>query len=161
MTGHLSSLARDERGASLIELGLALPMLAFLTIGMVDLSNGYGAKLRLEQAAQRTLEQVQQKGYSWTSDTVNDDAALETEAETAAGPGSDATVESYTECTSGGVKVATLDEFNGSCGSGQAAARYVSISITQTFTPLFDVKFAGSNDDGTFTLTGEAAIRVQ
>ena len=53
-----SSLLRDERGASIIEMGLMLPVLATLLIGMVDISRGYSAKLQLEQAAQRSIEKA-------------------------------------------------------------------------------------------------------
>jgi hypothetical protein len=47
------------------------------------------------------------------------------------------------------------------CGSGQTYARYVTVSIDKTFTPLFSTKWAGSNADGTYTINGKAGLRVQ
>ena len=55
-TVSLSRLRNDKRGAAIIELGLAAPILATMLIGMVDLGRGYSMKLQLEQAAQRAIE---------------------------------------------------------------------------------------------------------
>ncbi len=41
MTPNLSTLGRDEGGASIIELALVAPFLAAMIIGMVDISRGY------------------------------------------------------------------------------------------------------------------------
>jgi len=79
MIRHIKNLARDERGASLIEMGLMLPILASLLIGMVDISRAYSAKLQLEQSAYRAIEKVQQ--YQTTQSTYS---TLRSEAATAA-----------------------------------------------------------------------------
>ena len=55
-----SHLRDDERGAAVIELAMVAPMLALMTIGVVDLSNAYSRKLALEQGAQRAIEKVMQ-----------------------------------------------------------------------------------------------------
>lgn len=153
------SLARDERGATIVEMGFAAPMLAALLIGMVDLSQGFSSKLQLEQAAQRTLESVQQRGYNYTDASTNDNAALKTEAQTAAGAGSVATVTSYVECWNGGSK--TRMTFDGTCPSGQTQSRYVSISIRQNYAPRFGFRFLGATAGGTYAITGKAALRTQ
>ena len=152
-------LLRDERGAALIEMGFVAPILAALLMGMVDISRGYSTKLQLEQAAQRTLESVQQKGYSFTSSSVNDNATIDSEAETAAGTGSSATVTSYAECWNGSSKTTTT--YNGTCTTGLTVTRYVKIEITKTYTSLFGFKFLGASSTGTQTVSGKAAIRVQ
>ena len=61
------SLARDERGASIIEMAMVTPLLGSLLIGMVDISRAYSAKLQLEQSAYRAIEKVQ--GYQTTQST--------------------------------------------------------------------------------------------
>src|SRR3954466_177740 len=70
-----SRLLKSERGAAVIELALVAPILALLTIGMVDLSNAYSRKLALEQGAQRAVEKIMQT----TEDTTVEDT-LTTEA---------------------------------------------------------------------------------
>ena len=49
-------LCNCDRGNSFIEMALALPIIVGLLIGMVDISRGVSTKLKLSQAAQRTVE---------------------------------------------------------------------------------------------------------
>jgi Flp pilus assembly pilin Flp len=153
MTRPFRSLARDERGASVIEMALLMPVLASMLIGMVDISRAYSAKLQLEQAAHRAIEKVQQ--YQTTSSTY---ATLQAEAATAAGVDVSAvTVDPWLECN--GVRQA---DYNGVCPSGQAYTRYITVSIQKMFTPMFGTRyFPNANSDGTYTLTGRAGLRTQ
>lgn len=148
----IAELRRDERGASIIEMAMVAPFLAALLIGMVDLSRGYSEKLQLEQAAQRAIEKVMQ-GQKNT--TVYD--ALKAEGAAAAGVSPDAvTVDYWLECD--GVR---QDDYDTNCSSGQTYARYLSLEIVKTYTPMFSTRYAGANEDGTYTLLGKAGIRVQ
>lgn len=160
MIGPMRFLIRDERGTSLIEMALIAPVLSCLLIGLVDLSRGYAAKLKLEQAAESTIETVQQQGYTHnTTSTPTSLQVLETEAVARAGTGSSAIATAYRECRSGATK--TVVDFDTDCTAGYTAARYVAIQITQTYSPMFSTRFGGSNADGSFTLVAKAAIRVQ
>lgn len=154
MTRNRTSLAGDDRGNSLIEMGLAAPLLAALLIGAVDISRAVSIRLELEQAAQRTVELVQRSGFQ-----ESDLSSLETEAATAAGvPVADADAQAWLECDGSSTKLA----YSGSCSAGQAYARYVSVTIDRTFTPVFGTQyFPGANDDGTITVTATAGVRVQ
>jgi len=153
MMRRTPSLIRDERGASIIEMAMVMPVLATLLVGMVDISRAYSAKLQLEQAAQRSIEKVMQ--YQATSSTYG---TLYTEAATAAGvPVSDVTVDYWLECD--GARAA---DYNSSCTTGQTYARYISVSIDKAFAPMFGTRFfPGANSDGTYTITGEAGLRTQ
>lgn len=146
-------LAKDDRGTSIIELALVAPILASLLIGMVDLSRAYSYKLQLEQSAQRAIEKVQQ--YQATSSTYG---TLQTEAAAAAGVAtSNVTIDYWLECN--GVRAA---DYNSSCSPGQVYARWVTVDVTGTFTPLFKSKYyPKANADGTFTLHGIAGMRTQ
>ena len=149
----IRSLLRCERGNSFIEMALALPLLVSLLVGMVDISRAVSQKLRVVQVAQRTIERVQRDNFMPAQAT-----ALETEAELAAGTGSNATVSYWLECGSSTTRLA----YTSSCSPGQAYARFVGISISSSFTPLFGTRFfPGANADGTFTFEGEAGVRVQ
>jgi Flp pilus assembly protein TadG len=146
-------LAKDDRGASIIELALVAPVLASLLIGMVDLSRAYSHKLQLEQAAQRAIEKVQQ--YQTTSSTYG---TLQAEAAAAAGvPTTDVTIDYWLECNG-----TRQSNYNSSCTSGQVYARWVTVDITGTFTPMFKSKYyPRANSNGTFTLHGIAGMRTQ
>jgi Flp pilus assembly protein TadG len=156
-------LARDERGTSIIELALLAPMLATLIIGMSDLSLGYAQKLQLEQAAQRSIEKAMQGMQGDESTDIFD--GLQDEAAEAAGVQPNAVeVRYWLECN--GVSMNTnpatmAADYNQVCSGTAVYSRHLSVSIQKTFTPTFKVKWLGSNDDGTFTLVGEAGLRVQ
>lgn len=147
----LSLLRRDERGTSVIELALAAPILAVLTVGIIDLSEGFSQKLRLEQAAQRAIEKVMNGRANTT--TI---AALKTEAATTAGvPESNVTTDFWLECNG-----TRATNYNSACSANQTYARYLSVSIRKTYTPFFNYKFH-SRAENTYSLTGAATVRTQ
>jgi hypothetical protein len=153
------SLARDERGASVIEMAMAMPVLAGLLIAMVDISRAYSAKLQIEQAANRAIEKVQQyQASESTYDTLKGEAGS---AARAAGftdvVDTDVVIDFWLECN--GVRQADYDT---TCTGGQTYARWVTIDIPGKFTPMFTSrKWPGANTDGTFTLHGKAGLRTQ
>lgn len=160
MMGRLSHLARDERGTSVIELALVAPILASLVIGMTDLSRAYSARLKLEQAAQRSIERVMNgKKEAALYET------LQTEAMDAAGVEAEAVeVRFWLECdgVSQNTSPATMvADYGRVCDDGETIARYVNVRIEKAYTPMFEVNWPGSNPDGTYTMVGEAGIRVQ
>ena len=143
------NLIRDERGASNVEMGLAAPLLATFLLGMVDLGGAYSAKLRVEQAAQRTIEMVQRNGFA-----NGQQATLKAEAESAAGTGSTATVDAWLECN--GVRQTNITD---TCTT-PPVSRHVSVSITKPYTPYMKIRWGG-NSNGTYTIHGKAGIRIQ
>ena len=151
-TVSLSRLRKDKRGAAIIELGLAAPILATMLIGMVDLGRGYSMKLQLEQAAQRAIEKVMNGQADRTSI-----AALKTEAATTASVDETAvTVDFWLECD--GARQASYDT---TCTGTAVSRRYLTVQITKAFSPMFAVKWAGANSDGTYTVVGKTGVRTQ
>ena len=150
---HFARLARDDRGASIIELALVAPVLASLLIGMVDLSRAYSYKLKLEQAAQRAIEKVQ--AYQTSTSTYT---TLQSEAAAAAGvPTNKVTIDYWLECD--GTRASNYESV---CTGSQTYARWVTVSVEGTFTPMFRSKYyPRANSDGTFTITGKAGMRTQ
>jgi Flp pilus assembly pilin Flp len=148
----LTRLAGDEHGASLIEMALLLPILASLIVGIVDVSRAFSAKLDLQQAAERTIEKVQQYQTEGGFDTLRAEAAA------AAGvPPSSVKVDYWLECN--GLRQA---DFETNCPEGQEPARWVKVIITGTYTPMFaSSRWPGSNKDGTYTIHGDAGLRAQ
>ena len=159
MIRHIQPLARDESGASIIEMGLMLPILASLLIGMVDISRAYSSKLQLEQAAYRAIEKVQQ--YNTTESTYTTLQGEAASAARAAGfsnvSDSDVTIDFWLECNG-----SRQTDYDTTCPSGQTYARWITLDITAKFTPMFSSsKWPGSNTDGTYTLHGKAGLRTQ
>ena len=153
------SLSRDERGASLIEMAMAMPVLASLLIGMVDISRAYSAKLQLEQSAYRAVEKVQQ--YQATASTYDTLKAEAGAAARAAGftsvSDNDVVIDYWLECNG-----ARQSDYNTVCSGGQSYARWITVDIPGTFTPMFSSRhWPGANTNGTFTLHGKAGLRTQ
>jgi len=146
----------DQGGASVIELALVAPIFASMLIGMVDLSRAYSAKLQLEQAAQRSIEKVQQ--YQTSSNTFSTLSTEASSAATAAGFTSPVvTVDFWLECDG-----TRQTDYNTHCSTGQTYGRWVTVDIAATYSPMFASRhWPGANADGTFTLHGKAGLRTQ
>ena len=145
-------LFADDRGSSVIEMGLVAPFLAAMLIGMVDLSRAYSTKLSVEQAAQRTIEKIQVSSYAPTDNTT-----IQAEAATAAGVATgNVTVTSWLQCNNSSTQLS----FTSSCNGTEPFARYVRIRIQKSYTPLFRVKWDRTTS-GTWTVNGAAGIRIQ
>lgn len=154
MMADLRNILDDESGNSLIEMAFAAPLLAGLLIGMVDISRAVSAKVQLEQAAQRTIEKAQARTYK-----TSDNSTLQSDAQSAAGSGSTATIDSWLECNHDGVH---LNFDSDSCAAGATYARYVKVTVEKPYTPFFDTRyFPGANSNGTVTVRGKATLRVQ
>jgi Flp pilus assembly protein TadG len=150
------NLKQNERGAAVIELALAAPFLAALLVGIIDLSRAYSMKYKLEQSAQRAVEQIQQ-----THTVLTDYSPYATEATTAASAagysGSTASVDYWLECNGVRASDPTVP-----CNSGQTYARYVTITVSNTYTPFFSSRaWPGANAQGNIPVSGYAGIRVQ
>jgi len=149
------SVGLDVAGTATIELALTAPILGALLIGMVDLSTAFSNKLRLEQVAQRTIERVQQNGFTTGQETI-----LETEAQTAGGTGSTADLTFWIECN--GVRQTGSTAYTTGCpNSGDVYGRFVELVIVKTHTPIIAARFSQSNSNGTMTVRGKAGIRIQ
>lgn len=152
-----------ERGLSAVEFGLAAPFLAFIIVGMTDMTRAYSMKLRLEQAAQRAIEKVQAQGKN-TNNYNGLSAIATTEATNAGFTGSSVDVSYSLECngTASTSNTTTGNAINSVCTTGQTYARYVTVTITNTYTPMFTLRFfPRHNTNGSVTVTGYAGIRVQ
>lgn len=153
--GRFCALGRDEKGASLIELALIAPVLLFLIMGLTDLARGLAERLSLEQAASRALEKAA------VGSVQSDYSSLGTEAATAAGAGATASVDQWLECNG-----TRQPAFDGACVNGQMTSRYVKVTVNKDFTPSFRYastawRFLNTNANGSITLSGSAAVRVQ
>lgn len=153
MRSYFSSLNRDDRGVATIELALYAPILALMTIGVVDMSNAFSRKLALEQAAQRSIERVMQTS---ADDTVEE--VIKAEAAAQAGiPAANVTVTYRMECN----MVVEPDFDNGVCAAGADEARYLIVNVTDTYTPMFPVHFAGIGEGGKYHISATAGMRTQ
>jgi Flp pilus assembly protein TadG len=174
---YLRRMGADQLGAAVVELALIAPMLALLTIGVVDMSNAYGRKLALEQGAQRAIDKIMQTtGANTVEDTLKTEAVCQVNGMKADGTcrstpitTSNVTITYTLECTDGSnttttqssTASATFDAFI--CPGGTVSqGRYIEVSITDKYAPMFPVHFAGFNKvDGTYHLSAAAGMRTE
>ena len=150
----LAAIARDERGASLIEFGFLAPVLAFLVMGVIDLSRGLSERFSLQQAVNRSLELVQARpAYTDSDSNAIDYTYVKTEAQTVAGTTATVVVSKWRECD--GVEATP---YNGTCpdranGTAPDTARYLRVRITKNFQGQFYF--------GTIPMAASGALRIQ
>jgi Flp pilus assembly protein TadG len=157
MREFLSRLKRDCRGVATIELALYAPFLAAMTIGVIDMSNAVGRKLALEQAAQRSIERVMQT----SADTTVEETIIEEAGDQADIPDEERaekiTVAYRLECDG-----EVVDDFEASCEDDEDEARYLMVTVTDVYVPMFPLHFSGYDaDDGGYRMTAEAGMRTQ
>jgi Flp pilus assembly pilin Flp len=142
---------RDERGAAVIELALVAPILALMTIGIIDVSQAFNRRLVLEQAAQRSIEKVMQTtGDTTPAETIKQEAAAQGYVDE-----DDVTVSYRLECD--GVEV---DDFDTECAPGESSARWLMVEIAGTYEPMFPMHFFGDEDDNIYHMTATAGMRT-
>ena len=147
----LRSLLRSWSGTATIELALIAPMFVTLLIGVVDVTMGYNRKLVLEQATQRGIEKIMQTTTDKTVDeTIIDDAAAAADV-----PADQVDLQYWLECDGEPVEDYTAD-----CDTGEVEARYLTLSITDTFTPMFPLAHLGMDMEH-FTIRAESGIRTR
>ena len=169
MMRSILRLRDDQRGASIIELALTAPFLAALVIGITDLARAYSYKLLLEQLAARTIERVEQQRSVSTSSY---NSSLVTEAQNAMSDAgypdttaSHYTADSWVECAPSATSTTwtKTTDFTTDCATAtDIQARYASIKITESFTPMFPSRMWPNADaQGNITVTGYAEVRMQ
>jgi Flp pilus assembly protein TadG len=150
----LRRLCHDARGTSFVEMGMLAPFFALLALGTVDASRAVSEKMRLQQAASRSIEMVSAGGLD--SDAFT---GLQAEAAAAAGVSTgQVTTDSWLECDR-----VRQPSFSGECLSTEEIGRYVSVAINSNYTPWFASSLAGIGYDVSraITLQGKASVRLQ
>jgi Flp pilus assembly protein TadG len=168
----LRHLLGDVRGAAIIELALAAPILAIMISGVADISIAFGRELELEQGVQRAIERVMQ---TTGEDTVEATIAAEALCQVNGRNGSDCytspleaddiTVKYRMECTDSAGTMTPYETdssttFAGwNCGGGESEARYIGVTATETYTPIFPIHFLTASD-GKYHLSATAGMRT-
>ncbi len=149
----LRRLAGNTRGTSMVELALLAPFFGLMAMGTVDAARAVSEKIRLQQAATRTMEMASAgglNGASWNNLQAEAAAASNVELRFV-------TVDKWLECDR-----VRQGDFGGSCASDQEVGRYASVAIRQSYAPWFSesLKGLGWQSSGTITLEGRSSVRV-
>ena len=162
--GRLLTLSREQRGAAIIELAIVAPVIALMTVGVVDLSNGFGTKLKVEQAAQRSVEKVMQTtGITDVETTIANEAICQFNGTLANGTCKTAplttanvTVTHSLYCTNGAQPIADVD-----CPAGQTESKWIKVTVWTEYKPLFPLHFTGIDAGGKYKIQASAGMRTE
>ena len=165
MIRRIKKLHRDERGVATIELALFAPILATMVIGVVDMSNAFGRKLAVEQAAQRAIEKVMQTtGVKSVADTIVDEVA--DQANIAEEDKVSKIAVTYSlECDDEDPQTSndadTFDTYV--CPGGTVReARYIEVEINDVYEPMFPLHFgAYDGEKGGYPVRATAGMRTK
>jgi Flp pilus assembly protein TadG len=134
-------LAADRSGNMMIEFALALPVLALLIVGLVDLGSFSLQKSAMLQGAQAGA-QYGIIAYSGNLTSTAEVANVNSTAQSATGlSGVIATNSVFCECVTGTAVACTT-----TCGAGQTLKGYVTVNTTKSFSSALSVAthtFAG------------------
>ncbi|QIL02352.1 pilus assembly protein [Sphingomonas sinipercae] len=161
MLRRLRLLAREQGGVATIELAMVAPVLALMVVGISDISIAYSRKLELEQASQRAIEKVMQ-----TTGETTPEAAIQKEAvcqinganadgtcKTGRISASNVTAEYLLKCNG------VTTDYSLECATGETELRYIKTTVTDTYTPMFPLKF-GTAADGKYHISSTTGVRV-
>jgi hypothetical protein len=144
-------LWRESHGTSIVEAALFLPILLMLMAGASDLALGVAAKMKTQQAADRAMEYATVGGLEKLSTTD-----IQSEAATAANVATaNVTVTKWLECDG-----ATQALFDAGCADGQIVGRYVSVRISNSYTPIL-APLLPANIRGAIAFQGFSSLRLQ
>lgn len=171
---HPFKLARNQRGAVIIELAIVAPVFALMAIGVVDMSNAYSRKLALEQGGQRAIERIMQTTATTTvAGTLTSEALCQVNGTNTDGTcktspitASNVVVTYRLECTnsSGAMTVQTTTDVSTAdddCVAGTTKeARYIQIALTDNYAAMFPVHFSGYSSGG-YPISATVGMRTK
>ena len=161
MRRALLRLRSDRRGAAVIELAMAAPVLALLIMGATDVGSAFSRKLALEQGAQRAVEKVMQTTeLRNVQDTIAGEVAIQANVDE-----SQVVVTFPLYCDGVLMPDQGRDEngfAKGSCATGQTAAHYILVDVTDEYDPLFTTFGLGNKlPNGNYLVQAKAGMRTK
>jgi Flp pilus assembly protein TadG len=140
-----TALVRSERGSSLVEVGLMLPVLGLLLFGAIDFGRAYYLSIEVANAAQAGAQfGVQNASGAGMQNAARSDAPDV--------PGITATASYGCECPDGSSRSPNCTSSPG-CAN---AVNYVQVTTNATYTPLIPWPGIPSS----IPLRGQATMRI-
>jgi Flp pilus assembly protein TadG len=148
-----SAFRASRRGAVTVELAMLAPIMAMMLIGAIDYGSFIFQKLEVQNASRAGVQYAIQ-----TSSNVTDSTGIEAVVRAASDLPTGATVTSATFCGCvDGTESSTdsIGSCSGDCSGGEFPALSVRVTVTNTYTSLFD--YPGIDDS--LTMVGETVMQ--
>lgn len=153
---RLVAAFRDCARASVaIELALLAPVLAAFLVGSVDFGSYIYGKMQLQSAARAGAQYAVQSGGNADDQAGIIAAALASSSDLATG--ASVISETFCSCVDGTEStVSATTGCGGTCAGGDSPALSVRVTVTNTFTPIFN--YPGIPDS--IAMKGVSSLRV-
>jgi Flp pilus assembly protein TadG len=157
----IGALARDRRGVSAVEFGLAAPMFLAALSPVIDLGLAFSQQIRINQAVEAGAQYASSNPYagsSWSTGVSN--AVTNAIANLTITPSVGSETCGCPNSTSTAIvtgSYGTPPTCSGSCPDGSNPGYYVTISAQATYTSVMPYSILGTSA----TLSSQAVVRVQ
>ena len=157
----IGALARDRRGVSAVEFGLAAPMFLAALSPVIDLGLAFSQQIRINQAVEAGAQYASSNPYagsSWSTGVSN--AVTNAIANLTITPSVGSETCGCPDSTSTAIvtgSYGTPPTCSGSCPDGSNPGYYVTISAQATYTSVMPYSILGTSA----TLSSQAVVRVQ
>ena len=158
-----AALARDRRGMSAVEFGVAAPVFLAILMPVVDLGRAYSQQIQIRQAVQAGALYASVNVYNSSTWSSNVSSAITNSTYLSVTPTVSAESCGCPNGTSTDISshdtVTTCGPSNGgtNCSDGSAPGYYVTITGSLTYTPVMPYSILANPT----TLSDQAVVRIQ
>ena len=159
----IGALARDRRGMSAVELGLAAPVFLGLLSPVIDLGLAFSQQIRVNQAVDAGAQYASTNPYNTGTWSSNVQSAITNATTLAVSPNVGSETCGCPNSTNTAIisvdSAANCGPANGgttTCSDGTAPGYYVTITGQVTYTSVMPYSILGSS----VTLSSQAVVRV-
>jgi Flp pilus assembly protein TadG len=159
--GGVAALARDRRGMSAVEFGIAAPVFLAILMPVIDLGRAYSQEIQVRQAVQAGALYASVNVYNTGTWPSSVSSAVTNSTTLSVSP----TVSAETCGCPNGTDISSHDTVttcgpsNGgtNCPDGSAPGYYVTITGTLSYTPVMPYSILANPT----TLSAQAVVRIQ
>src|SRR5438309_8857727 len=156
---RIGALARDRRGMSAVEFGLAAPVFLAMLTPVIDLGLAFSQQIRINQMVEAGAQYATANPYNGTTWATNVSSAMTNATTLSVSPVVGAETCGCPNSTSTAIvtgSYGTPPSCSGSCADGSSPGYYVTLSASLTYTSVMPYSILGTST----TLSRQAVVRV-
>jgi len=158
---RIGALARDRRGMSAVEFGLAAPVFLAMLTPVIDLGLAFSQQIRVNQAVEAGAQYASSNPYAGTSWASAVSSAITNATSLSVNPSVGAETCGCPNSTSTAIVTGSYGTppncTSNSCPDGSSPGYYVTITGNVTYTSVMPYSILGSSA----TLSSQAVVRVE
>ena len=157
---RVSALARDRRGMSAVEFGLAAPVFLAMLTPVIDLGLAFSQQIRVNQAVEAGAQYASSNPYAGTSWASGVSSAITNATSLSVNPSVGAETCGCPNSTSTAIVTGSYGSpptCTSNCPDGSKPGYYVTITANVTYTSVMPYSILGSSA----TLSSQAVVRVE